>query len=398
LIKIYNLNFKNQTIESIEVNGEMVDNLEIKLTKTKFNIVIVKDNKSINKEIKKKDVPEKAVDVIIEEDIKEEEIEEIIEENVKEVVEEEIIEENVKEEVEENVKEVIEKVTLAKIKDLLKEHIPKKNTLDSYGRTIQQVFEYFKVQTIHELLEQDIIDYIQEKYESISTIKSKLCAIYKVYKLLNLTSELFKNRIEHYAYEQTLHQDKHKELNKKSTQEGDAIIEYFEKKMTELEFQEDTDLLNNWSQEIQLYCILKIYLTYGMMRPSEIVDCLICNCDGDDTTNYINILTKQIVINNHKNDRKGKKIIQIDDELVECLRKGLGKYLVTNQSDKLYQSSSAFTKAFKTYFNDYTPYDLRKAVSSAYIVENDIEKIKKLEHNQGHSLNVILEHYNVYIK
>ena len=80
------------------------------------------------------------------------------------------------------------------------------------------------------------------------------------------------------------------------------------------------------------------------------------------------------------------------------MRKGLGKYLVTNQNDKLYQSSSAFTKMFKNYFNDYTPYDLRKAVSSFYIAQNDIEKIKTLEHNQGHSLNVILENYNIYSK
>ena len=80
------------------------------------------------------------------------------------------------------------------------------------------------------------------------------------------------------------------------------------------------------------------------------------------------------------------------------MRKGLGKYLVTNQNDKLYQSSSAFTKMFKKEFNDYTPYDLRKAISSRYIAQNDIEKIKTLEHNQGHSLNVILNNYNVYTK
>ena len=54
MIKITNLNFQNQTIESIEVNGETVDNLEIKLTKTKFNILIVKDNKSIKKKSKRK--------------------------------------------------------------------------------------------------------------------------------------------------------------------------------------------------------------------------------------------------------------------------------------------------------------------------------------------------------
>ena len=358
MIKIYNLNFKNQTIESIEVNGETVDNLQIKLTKTKFNIVIVKNNKSIKKEINKKD---NIVDVVIEE------VEEVIE-------------------------DIKEPMTLAKIKDLLKEHIPKKNTMVSYGRTIQQVFEYFKVQTIHELLEQDIIDYIEEKYESISTIKSKLCAMYKVYKLLNLEGQLFKSKIDYYVNKQTLHQDKHRELNKKTTQEGNSIIEYFKNKLAELEtVQED-----NWTQQSQLYCILKIYLTYGVLRPSEILDCSITenDCEG----NHINVKTKQIVIHHHKNDRKGKKVIDINDELVECLKKGLGKYLVTNQSDKLYQSSSAFTKAFKTYFNDYTPYDLRRAISSRYIAENDIEKIKKLEHNQGHSLNVILEHYNVYIK
>ena len=53
MIKITNLNFQNQTIESIEVDGD-VENLEIQLIKTKFNIVIVKDNKCIKKEIKRR--------------------------------------------------------------------------------------------------------------------------------------------------------------------------------------------------------------------------------------------------------------------------------------------------------------------------------------------------------
>jgi hypothetical protein len=76
----------------------------------------------------------------------------------------------------------------------------------------------------------------------------------------------------------------------------------------------------------------------------------------------------------------------------------LGKYLVTNQSGALYQSCSAFTKFFKNEFNDYTPYDLRKAVSSRYIERGNVNEIKKLEHNQGHSLNTILDNYNVYSK
>jgi site-specific recombinase XerD len=138
-----------------------------------------------------------------------EEVEEVVE-DIKEVDEEnievvEVVFEDIKRVIEDVKEEIIEKVTLAKMKDLLKAHIPKKNTLDSYCRTMEQVYGYFKVEDIHELLsskEQDIIHYLEKKYESISTIKSKLCAIYKVYKIINIESELFKNKIDHYAYEQ----------------------------------------------------------------------------------------------------------------------------------------------------------------------------------------------------
>jgi len=39
------------------------------------------------------------------------------------------------------------------------------------------------------------------------------------------------------------------------------------------------------------------------------------------------------VINNHKNDRNGVKIIDIstDIKLIEILRKGIGKYVILNQ-------------------------------------------------------------------
>ena len=36
--------------------------------------------------------------------------------------------------------------------------------------------------------------------------------------------------------------------------------------------------------------------------------------------------------------------------------------------------------------------------ASTYIAEGDIEKIKTLEHNQGHDLKTILNNYNVYTK
>ena len=82
---------------------------------------------------------------------------------------------------------------------------------------------------------------------------------------------------------------KNKESNKKSTQDGNSIIEYFEKKKTELEKVQD-----NWTQQNQLYCILKIYLTYGVLRPSELLHCSATEKDWEDirlqikAINYIN--------------------------------------------------------------------------------------------------------------
>jgi hypothetical protein len=92
-------------------------------------------------------------------------------------------------------------------------------------------------------------------------------------------------------------------------------------------------------------------------------------------------------------------VIQIfDDDLIGYLRKGFGKYIITNQNDELYQSSSAFTKMFKSYFDDYTPYCLTKVISSRCIAHGNVDEIKTLEHNQSHSLQVILDNYNIYTK
>jgi hypothetical protein len=72
-----------------------------------------------------------------------------------------------------------------------------------------------------------------------------------------------------------------------------------------------------------MYCILKIYLMYGVLRSSEITSCKIT--DYQCEVNHINILIKQIVIHHHKNDRNRTKIIDVDDEkLLGILRKGLG--------------------------------------------------------------------------
>ena len=71
-----------------------------------------------------------------------------------------------------------------------------------------------------------------------------------------------------------------------------------------------------WDREtFQLYCVLRIYLNYGVLRPSELISMKITTTDeGNEDINYINYNTNMIVINKHKNDRNRPKISEIKDK------------------------------------------------------------------------------------
>jgi hypothetical protein len=119
--------------------------------------------------------------------------------------------------------------------------------------------------------------------------------------------------------------------------------------------------------------------------------------EGNEDINYINYNTNMMVINKHKNDRNGPKIIEIKDkDLMVQLHQRINKYLICNSKNELYNDTSAFTKISSKTFNNYTPYDLRKCIISKAIHEGDTEKIKMLEYNQGHSFETILLYYNTY--
>jgi len=62
--------------------------------------------------------------------------------------------------------------------------------------------------------ENEIVIYVLKKYKNSSTIKTKLCCIYKCYKVLNIKSDLFKNKIEEYKYKTQFQTDKAKDANK----------------------------------------------------------------------------------------------------------------------------------------------------------------------------------------
>jgi hypothetical protein len=228
------------------------------------------------------------------------------------------------------------------------------------------VVNHFKLNNIYQLLtskENDIINYIETKYNknNTSTIKTKLCCIYKCYKILNLESNSFKKKIDEYKTQTCIKLDKTKESNKKDENDGIKLIEEFKKHYENLhqQIKNDTSLLTNWTQKAQLYCVLKLYSEYGVLRSDEILKCLITDNDDNANMNYINIKNKKLVINNHKNDRKGPKIIDLDETFLKYLKPGLDKYLISNSKGELYQSSSSFAIFFMNTFG-YNVYDLKK--------------------------------------
>jgi len=360
MIKISNINFCEKTVENIEVNGDGLKEIKCEFYDNIFKITVMNNNDEV----------------------------------VDEVFEEEVIEEPVVEEPQ------IEKLTIDDLKKIIYETIPKKNTAETYFRTIKQVHDNFDEDDVNELLkkENEIIEFIETKYDKLTTIKNKLCGMLKVYNLLNLECTQLKSKIDHYMVSLSIQEDKKKEdpIDKKTIKEAELIVNYFK---GELKTMEEIPL-DTWNKNTELYAILKIYLTYGVLRPSEILDMKITDTDeGNDKVNYINVQTKKIVINDHKNDKNGNKVIYItDDKLNDILCKGLNHHLVTSQNGELYASSSSFTKMFKSRFNEYNPYDLRKCISSLAIHEGVPEKINMLEHNQGHCLNTILKNYNTYNK
>ena len=81
------------------------------------------------------------------------------------------------------------------------------------------------------------------------------------------------------------------------------------------------------------------------------------------------------------------------------LRKGLGKYLITDTNGELFKTSSKFGEYFKSMIG-YNPYDLRKSLTSKCIREcltnGDTEQLERLSSTQGHSLATMLNNYNTY--
>ena len=79
--------------------------------------------------------------------------------------------------------------------------------------SVKQVYDNFNEDNVHELLkkESEIIEFIETKYDKLTTIKNKLCGMLKVYNLLNLECTQLKSKIDHYMVSLSIEEDKKKE-------------------------------------------------------------------------------------------------------------------------------------------------------------------------------------------
>ena len=188
----------------------------------------------------------------------------------------------------------------------------------------------FEIDNIYLILqkENDIIEFIESKYKSsIPSISNKLCGVLKCYEVLNLESNLLIERIKHYQILLTLKQDVDKEnlLDKKTIEEGQKMMTHCSNEMNKLAdtIKSDINLLNRQDITVQLYCVLKIYLEICNLRGNEIINMIIKDTDTDEKINYINVTTKQIIINTHKTDKsQGKRTIDIESpKLINIFKK-----------------------------------------------------------------------------
>ena len=149
MIKISNINFCEKTVENIEVSCDDMKEIKFEFLDNTLRLSIVKEN---DKEV---------IEEIIKEEMEDDEV-------VKEEPTEDVIEEK-----------VIEKLTIDDLKKIIYETIPKKNTAETYFRSVKQVYDNFKDDNVYDLLKKEnkIIEYIETKYDKLSTIKNKLCGM-----------------------------------------------------------------------------------------------------------------------------------------------------------------------------------------------------------------------------
>lgn len=266
-------------------------------------------------------------------------------------------------------------------------------TKRSYKSILNKISDHFKESNFTKLVNdrvEDVISYVESVSESASTRKNYYSALLKVIKLFELKNlEKFQEKFDECRILKDVQH--HQKAEVKPLAEADNMMENLKEKSKKLKHK----LTNEWDQSKQLYCLSLIYLHYGVIRPNELKDLVILE-DTDDEINHINISKKCIVLYNHKTAKKdGKRVIKLNDDILEILKDGVGCLFFPNKDGSAYSDSSGIGKIIKSKFG-FLPYEFRKANTSKVISSGDVEKIKETASNQGHKFETQLKHYSTY--
>lgn len=274
-----------------------------------------------------------------------------------------------------------------KVKVLVKEEVLKKlneqdladNTKKSYTKAINALF------LIGDLMdEQLIIKYITDKYDNVSTIKSYLSALMKVYTLSKFEDKYNKVFEVFTEYKNEIPQQK----ETKPIKEAETIMKDLKNKYKALK----KKLVLKYDENRMYAFIACLFLEHGVLRGNELVNMYISKDETTDLPNYINLKTNQMIIGKHKTIKKtGIRTITLSEKCMNLIKDYPDRYLITKKNGELYSDATGFSKRLGVIFGNMN-YTLRDAKSSINLKNINMN----VANAQGHTIETQNQFYRKY--
>jgi len=276
-----------------------------------------------------------------------------------------------------------------------------KSTLSSYTCCIKKILAHFPNEDLNDLFYCNLNELINKCYslfDNMSTIKSYLTSIQNVLKLFNFPNFHLNLIGKHLLSLKKLILIKNDKKQKKEIQNienAEGIVNVLVEKYNE--YNEKLTDVYDFNRQMAAYTFFSTH--YGILRPGELMNIMICDNDEHQYANYFNLSSQKLIIKEHKTKEKyGTKIIDlsIEPDFIEMLKPGIGLHFITNLKREQYKTSSGLSDMVKKYLK-YDVYTFRKAMTSVVLSTEKINLIDNLAYVQGHSVETQCNSYNCYI-
>jgi hypothetical protein len=268
----------------------------------------------------------------------------------------------------------------------------KKNTLKSYLSRYKTLFN--EDDNLSEMDIDKLISFIDTKTTSPSTKKSYYSTIKFLLSYFNFDNELVERMT---ALNMKMGDQVTIDNDKKPKQSIDIAydgIKTLQEKHDELL----TQISDEYDHKRSMCALSYLLLNFGAERPAELMKVVIRDTD-DDELNYVNITTKQMVINEHKNKNKSKqaRVFDLDDKFIDLVKSGIGLHLILKETKNEGYGNVDSMKAMVLKFLNVNIYEIRKMKASIAIKNKPVEEVQELSKVQGHSLQTMKESYQKYV-